>query len=153
MFIAIFSLLAQTGKELGRIGGEGPGLGPFGNIGLNIAEASKDLTDVLSKIIGIMTMAGGLWFMIQFVVGAFKWLTSGGDKNNVESAKEHLTHAVIGLAVLVAAYVIVGLIGAIFGLDILNPQTIINSLIPSGGSGGSVGTKQIIRPPGAGPQP
>lgn len=121
------NLLAQI--SIGHFGDPDTksGFGPFSGLfqTADIGGVGNKFSDLMSKIIGIMTIAGGLWFLIQFVVGAFKWLTSGGDKNNVESAKEHLTHAVIGLAVLVAAYVIAGLIGAIFGLDILNPQKII----------------------------
>lgn len=122
------------GQPLGTIGdsAKAGGFGPFGNVGFmgarNIAALSAKFTGVISVLLAMITISAGIWFLIQFVIGAFKWMTSGGDKNNVEAAKEHLTHAVIGLAILVAAYVIAGLIGVIFGLDILNPQTVINNL-------------------------
>ena len=108
------------------------GLGIFSNL---FGEPSPDvagekLSGIVSKIVGVITVAGGIWFILQFLVGAFKWITSGGDKNNVEQAKEHLTHAVISLGILVAAYVLAGLFGIIFGLDILNPQNIIPKLGP-----------------------
>ncbi len=133
------TLIAQQGlysQPLGTIGDSSKvgGFGPFGNVGFmgarDIAALSARFTGVLSVILAIITISAGLWFTIQFLIGAFRWITSGGDKGNVEAAKEHLTHAVIGLAILVAAYVITGLIGVIFGLDILNPQNIIQKLGP-----------------------
>lgn len=120
-----FSLIAQQ-LPLGTIG-QGTGLGPFSASGG--VKPADILAQIVSKVIGVMTVAAGIWFMLQFLVGAFKWITSGGDKNNVEAAKEHLTHAVISLGIVVAAYVIAGLVGAIFGLDILNPQDIVKNLI------------------------
>ena len=107
------------------------GFGPLGNTSwFQIGFLSLRVSHLISNIIGILTLAGGIWFLIQFIIGAFRWITSGGDKQNVEAAKEHLTHAVISLAILISAYVIAGLVGAIFGLDILNPQKIIPLLGP-----------------------
>lgn len=142
--LSIFITTLQL--NLGTIG-KGQGLGPFSGVG-DIGNAANAVSDIISKIIGVLTVAGGIWFIIQFLIGAFKWITSGGDKTNVEAAKEHLTHSVIALAILVSAYIIAGLVGAIFGLDILNPQKIIPGLGPSGGGGMA---PSIIAPPATGP--
>lgn len=125
-------LIAQNQLRLGPIGDQNVqgGLGPFGGAVSYGTRVGGELSGLMSKIIGVLTVAGGLWFMIQFLIGAFRWITSGGDKTNVEAAKEHLTHSVISLAILVSAYIIAGLVGAIFGLDLLNPQIVIQSLKP-----------------------
>lgn len=129
-------LLAKM-QSIGDIGADPAtgGLGPFGNFFSHLygdkGQATGEvLALVVSKIVGVLTVVGGIWFLIQFLIGAFKWITSGGDKTNVEAAKEHLTHAVISLAILVSTYIIAGLVGAIFGLDILNPQNILPKLAP-----------------------
>lgn len=131
-FMIMNNFLASN-TRIGTIGQIGNGdFGPLGDLGkiATPGDVGNRITFLLSSLIGFLTVLGGIWFMIQFIIGAFKWITSGGDKNNVEAAKEHLTHAVISLAILVSAYIIVGLVGAIFGLDILNPQNIIPRLVP-----------------------
>lgn len=127
-------LLSQVKQNLGRIGEADPkgGLGPFARLAffISVDDAANYLSSVASKTLGVLTICASIWFIVQFVVGAFKWLASGGDKGNVESAKEHLTHAVIGLTIVVISYVLIALVGTILGLDILNPQKLIPLLGP-----------------------
>ncbi len=119
----LFIYIAQ-GVGIGQIG-EGDGLGPFSKGSTTPAAV---LAGIVSKVVGIITVAGGIWFLIQLLVGAFKWINSGGDKNNLDQARDHLTNAIISLGILVAAYVLAGLFGIIFGLDVLNPQNILGNL-------------------------
>ena len=118
--------LAQV--SLGQIGGGG-GLGPFANGGDGIT----GITKIVSAVIGFMTIAAGIWFLIQFMIGGFNWITSGGDKAKLQSARDRLTNAFIGLIIVVAAWSILALAGAFFGIDftISNPGGLLNSLTPN----------------------
>lgn len=109
--------LAQI--PLGNI--SGPGLGPFG------ANPPSDnaLTVIIkgvSAIIGFLTLAAFIWFMFQLVIGGIQWVTSGGDKNSLESARNRLTHAFVGLIIVVAGVSILAIIGQFLGVNWLNPQ-------------------------------
>ncbi|MBL7150719.1 hypothetical protein ISS86_02205 [Candidatus Microgenomates bacterium] len=118
--------------DLGPIGGE-EGFGPWGNIanlGSNVAEAAKSFTKIVSNIIGVMTIAGGIWFMFQFIAGGLSWLTAGGDKAGVQAAQKRITNAVIGLTVVVAAYALIWIIGELLGFDILHPEDLIKLVGP-----------------------
>jgi hypothetical protein len=120
-------LAATSGEPLGTIGGEG--LGPFGNIGKG-GTATAGLTgisSIISAIIGIMTVAAGIWFIFQFLIGALGWLTSGGDKTKLEQARERITNAFIGLIIVVAGWSILAIAGQFFGFDILlqDPATLM----------------------------
>src|SRR3989338_4111869 len=120
-------LLSQIKQDLGPIGDPivtGGPLGPFGDAysrfaGTGGVQVGLSLAKVLSNVLGVITTIGGIWFIIQFVIGAFKWITSGGDKQSVEAAKNHLTLATVGLAILVISYILIGIIGTIVGLDLL----------------------------------
>ncbi len=62
----------------------------------------------------------GLAFFAMLVMGGLKWVVSEGDKNNVEGARNQVTNALIGLAIVFSAWAILRLIEAIFGISLLN---------------------------------
>lgn len=107
--------------------GELKGLGPLGFENIEITrDAAIDLFNkVISNIIGIMTIVAGIWFIFQFIIGAFGWLTAGGDKAAMENAQKKITNGVIGLVIVVAAIFLIDLLGRLIGLEILSPKKFI----------------------------
>lgn len=64
-----------------------------------------------SQIIGnvikqLMPIIGSLFFAM-FMWGGFLWMTAGGESKKVDQARQTLTSAVIGMAIVVFAYIIV----------------------------------------------
>lgn len=114
--------------ELGPIQGEG--LGPFGQ---SAGDGLTGITSMVSSIIGIMTIAAGIWFLFQFVMGGFNWINSGGDKAKLQTSRDKLTNAFIGLIVVVAGWSILALAGTFFNVDftISDPGTILEQLSPN----------------------
>lgn len=74
----------------------------------------------IPKIITILFMVGGLAFFFMFIIGAIRWITSGGDKGQVESARTQITQALVGFFVMVSIWAIAKLVETIFGVNILN---------------------------------
>lgn len=109
-------LKVAVSTPLGNIG-EGTGFGPFnfGNVGSPLTVVAK----VASTVIGVITLVAGIYFIFQFLIGAFGWLTSSGDKTRLQKAQDRLTHALIGLVIVVATYAIVEIVQTITGLDLL----------------------------------
>src|SRR5260221_7705808 len=104
----------------------GPGFTGFGPLGNSGSNAPQQFNDTLSKIIGVITVVGFVWFTFMIIIGAIRIIGSGGDKGALEGARKQITTGIIGVVVLVAAIFIVRLIGYILGVDnILNPTTII----------------------------
>ncbi len=54
----------------------------------------------------VLPLVGSL-FLLMFIWGGFLWLTSDGDETHIKKARTTLTNAVIGLAIIMAAYIIV----------------------------------------------
>lgn len=120
--------LAQ--EDLGRIG-LGEGFGPFSGLGLgDVSEAAEAFASILSKIIGVMTVIAGIFFFFILLIGAFGYLTAGGDSEKIKSATQRITNGLTGLIVIILAYAFISLIGKMLGLDILNPQDVIELLGP-----------------------
>lgn len=88
----------------------------------------NQLNKTIGGIIGFMTAVAGLWFIFQFIIGGYQWINSAGDKSALEAARNKIYHALIGILVVSLAWIIVGLLGQILGIDILNPGSIIQDL-------------------------
>ncbi|HEX8923405.1 MAG TPA: hypothetical protein VF828_01585 [Patescibacteria group bacterium] len=88
--------------------------GQFGVLG--------DLTvgGIISGAVSLVMLVVALVFFFILILGGLRWVTSEGDQKNVEAARNQITNALIGLAIVFAAWAIIKLIGAIFNIDILN---------------------------------
>ena len=51
------------------------------------AQALVNLEKLISNVIGFMTAIGSVFFVIYFILGAFEWISSGGDKGKTEKAR------------------------------------------------------------------
>lgn len=89
----------------------------------------KETNSVLSGVIGFLTVVAGLYFGIQMILGGFDWIGSSGDKGKLETARNKIIYAILGMTIVVASYVIIGLVATMLGVNILNPgQLLINML-------------------------
>lgn len=85
----------------------------------------------ISDIIGVITVLGTLFFIVYAFIAAFNWITAAGDKSKIEKAKDRLVWSTLGLILIVASYAIIGLIGGIIGLELLQPAEMIQQIIPA----------------------
>lgn len=88
---------------------------PAGSIG-NIC-----LTKVPQFIIQLIFIIGVVIAVAFLIYGGIKWILSGGDKQAVESARNHIVAAIVGLIIVAGAFFIIGLIFQLVGQP--NPIT------------------------------
>ncbi len=121
-FIYLFKSITQVyAVPLGTI----EGVGRWKDAGSNPTTATAD---IISIAIGFLTIVSGLFFLFAFIIGAMNWITSDGDPQKLDKARHKMTNAAIGLTIVIAAYSISYIIGAIVGIDFLNINTAINSI-------------------------
>jgi len=77
------------------------------------------LQNVLQLGIRLFFVAGAIVFFFMLLIGGIKWISAGGDKARLEGAQKQITHALVGLAILLSTFAIIGLIGYLFGIDLL----------------------------------
>lgn len=120
------NILAQAAVPLGPIGGEG--LGPFGK---NPGDGVTGIAKIVSSVIGLMTIAAGIWFLFQFITGGISWISAGGDKSKLQGARDRLTNSFLGLVVVVAGWAILALASTFFGVDFtLSTDALLRQLAP-----------------------
>jgi hypothetical protein len=92
--------------------------------------ATSTMELIISSVIGLFTIGGALLFVYAFIQGAVEWITAGGDSGKIQKARDRMIQGTIGLIVLVIAYAVIGLIGSVVGIDILNPAAQLIELAP-----------------------
>ena len=89
-------------------------------------------SNFISSAIGLITIIAIIWFVFIFIMGAIGIISSGGDKQAMESARKKITSGVIGLVVVIAGMFVIQLIGRIIGIpEILNITKMFNVIAPS----------------------
>jgi hypothetical protein len=79
---------------------------------------------IISGAISLIMLAVALIFFFILILGGLKWVMSEGDQKAVEAARNQITNALIGLAIVFSAFAIMKLIEIVFGISLLNGITI-----------------------------
>jgi hypothetical protein len=101
-------------------------LGSGGGTGSGVVDV---FSQQFSNLIGFITVLGGLFFLVYMLIAAFDWIQAGGDSGKIDKAKTKMTNGAIGLLVMILAFGIIGIIGSVFGIDLLNPGAVFLQLI------------------------
>lgn len=70
------------------------------------------IANVFSVIISVIGISG----FAMFIIGAFRWMLSGNDSKGVETAKNTMTFAIIGIVVAISGFIILNLIASFTGI-------------------------------------
>jgi hypothetical protein len=69
---------------------------------------------LLGNIISILLFASGALALIFILIGAFQYVISAGNPQNLAQAKRTITYAIVGLAIVIMALVIVNFVRGIY---------------------------------------
>lgn len=78
-----------------------------------------NLGKLISAAVGVMLILAALLAFIFLILGGIQWITSGGDKAGMEAARNKITHAIVGLIIVGAAWAIMMLVQSFLGVDII----------------------------------
>jgi ABC-type cobalamin transport system permease subunit len=76
------------------------------------------LVSLFKNIVGAVVALAGVVLFVMLLIGGFTYLFSGGDQKKLEAAKGTISSAIIGLVVLISAYIIFSLIKMFTGVDV-----------------------------------
>ena len=109
--IVIIPQLVSAQASLGLEVPTGTGLG------------TRDLKDLIVTIVNILLGFLGLIAVIVILYSGYRWLTAGGNEENVSVAKKVLINGVIGLVIILSAFGIVAFVINIMGDATQEPGT------------------------------
>lgn len=92
---------------------QNPVVGEFGN---NVEQARSGglFVGYFLIIWNALISVGALAVLVYFLWGAFEWITSAGDSAKLQTSRNRMIHAFVGLLLLVSAYTIIGFISQLF---------------------------------------
>lgn len=83
-----------------------------------------DLGQLISAVVGTLLVIAALLAFVFLIMGGIQWITSGGDKAGMEAARNKITHAIVGLVIVGAAWAIMVLVQNFLGFNIVGSEGI-----------------------------
>lgn len=86
----------------------------------NIPSGVDAPSNIVQATMGLLIAVGIAAALIFMLYGGFLWITSQGDKQKLDRARSAITYSIIGIIVIVLAFVIVQVIGTVLGISSLS---------------------------------
>lgn len=78
-----------------------------------------DIGMLISALVGTLLIVAALLAFFFLILGGIQWITSGGDKAGMEAARNKITHAIVGLIIVGAAWAVMILVQNFLGVTII----------------------------------
>jgi len=78
-----------------------------------------DVGQLISALVGTLLIVAALLAFFYLILGGIQWITSGGDKAGMEAARNKITHAIVGLIIVGAAWAVMILVQNFLGVSII----------------------------------
>lgn len=75
--------------------------------GQGCVNSNNRITQTIRNIVGLFSVIIGIVAVIMIVIAGFKYITAGGDSGSIQSAKNTLIYAIVGLIIVAMAQYIV----------------------------------------------
>jgi hypothetical protein len=95
--------------------------------GNNSLDHEASFGTLLGNILGIVMIIALLILLFFFVWGAIEWMTSGGESSKLQSARDRMVHAVVGILVLSASLALFMFVQYLLGVDVIRVTSGPNS--------------------------
>jgi len=79
----------------------------------------SDVGQLISAAVGTLLIIASLLAFFFLILGGIQWITSGGDKAGMEAARNKITHAIVGLIIVGAAWAIMLLVQNFLGVSVI----------------------------------
>ena len=83
------------------------------------ADAAAKFAGFIAMILKLGIVIAGILSLLYLLWGGVDWIVSGGDKGNIETAKNKITHAILGLSIVAILIAIVIFLNGVLQNDLL----------------------------------
>ncbi len=106
--------------EVPALGSNLDALGKASGYDTQLSQDKNPLAAVVSQ--GLLALFGvlGMIFLVIVVYAGFRWMTAGGNTEQIDEAKQLIRNATIGLAIVILSYTITYFIGSVLSTSVSN---------------------------------
>lgn len=90
--------------------------------------SKDDIRNMITQIVGYILAMVGVILLVQIIFAGYSWMMSGGNEEKIKKAKGKIVNSIIGIAIIMVAYV---LVSTIFGLLVQVTQTVPTETPPA----------------------
>jgi len=91
--------------------------------GQSLGGSSATFATLLNPLINNILIVSGIIALATIIFAGFKYVSAGGDKDKIGRATNTLNFALIGLALIVAAFLLTNIFGSLVGFgNFFNPK-------------------------------
>lgn len=80
------------------------------------------ISKFLSNLVALIYSLAAIVLIFMFIWGAFDWMTSGGEKEKLESARNKIISAIIGIMLFAVAFAVIQVLGVFTGFTFFSRQ-------------------------------
>ncbi len=80
------------------------------------------LSIILSNLITLFYSVAAIVLIFMILLGAFEWMTSGGDKEKLDSARKKILNAIIGIMLFAVTFAVIQVLGTFTGFKFFAGQ-------------------------------
>jgi len=80
------------------------------NVGTN---STTDVRTYVVNVIKVFLTFLGLIFLIVIILAGYRWMTAGGNEDNVKTAKNQLKNGIIGFIIIIISYALVDFVAKV----------------------------------------
>lgn len=92
-------------------------------------DATTKFEKFAGQLLGVLTIIGVLYFIIQIIFAGYSYISSKGDEKEMESSRKRLTEGVLGLVIIIVAVGLGSLLAKLAGIpNVLDIETMFKKM-------------------------
>ena len=82
-------------------------------------DPSDGIGILIGRLLGIVLVVALIILLLYLILGAYEWITSAGDSAKLQSARNRMLHAILGMLILASVIALFNLVQYVLGIDLL----------------------------------
>jgi len=95
--------------------------------------AKFEIGNFVTAVIRLIIIVAFVIAFIFLLIGGIRWITAGGETKAVEGARNMVTGALVGLIIVLSAFVIIRLVETFFGVSVISGPITLPTVQQGGG--------------------